>query len=196
MKRGVILTMAGVAITGIAYLVLLSLPVFDSVANDGVSSLLGDRSTLEETIPSGESATFQYAPSTSNVLSDADESFMWGVHISNYEPGDSLSVTTTDPLGNVMAVTSVQEREAFMPHVNGYYDLYYFEVTNTGDRQLVVYMTFLNSDDIEEGVIQDVLYLGIVGMIFIVGLVVIAAGVVITLLDWRSSRVRGYYGEA
>ena len=190
------MTMAGVAITGIAYLVLLSLPVFDSVANDGVSSLLGDRSTLEETIPSGESATFQYAPSTSNVLSDADESFMWGVHISNYEPGDSLSVTTTDPLGNVMAVTSVQEREAFMPHVNGYYDLYYFEVTNTGDRQLVVYMTFLNSDDIEEGVIQDVLYLGIVGMIFIVGLVVIAAGVVITLLDWRSSRVRGYYGEA
>ena len=196
MKRGVILTMAGVAITGIAYLVLLSLPVFDSVANDGVSSLLGDRSTLEETIPSGESATFQYAPSTSNVLSDADESFMWGVHISNYEPGDSLSVTTTDPLGNVMSVTPVQEREAFMPHVNGYYDLYYFEVTNTGDRQLVVYMTFLNSDDIEEGVIQDVLYLGIVGMIFIVGLVVIAAGVVITLLDWRSSRVRGYYGEA
>lgn len=192
-RRGLVVAMVGIVIAAGSYAALVSLPAFDYVALDGVSSLFADNATPEEIVAPGETAEFQYAPPFSGTLSDPEYSFMWGVQIVDYEPGDSLSVLVTDPLGNALSDTPVLDREAFVPYSGEYYDTYRFEVTNTGGRTLSTYMTFLEADDFEGNVMMDVVYLGVVAMVFITGLLVAAAGAILSLVDWRSGRNAARY---
>ena len=193
-RRGPIIGIAGLVIAGSTYLILLSLfPSLDHSPLGGAVPLLSDRATTTETIGPGESATFQYVPSGSRTLSDSVSSFMWGAHIPDYEPGDGASIVMSDSTGNVLDTVRLQGWEVFEPHVAEFLDTYYFEVTNIGDRPFSVFMTFLDSSDLESDSIQKIIHIGLAGVVFLVGVVVIIVGAVVTLVDWKSEKRTASY---
>ena len=194
-KRGPTVGFIGAAITMGAFLAVLSIvPGVGPTVNgelflpnllDGMFNEVSD----EIQIYPGESNTFSYTSSVSEIP------LLWGLQITDYQEGDTFVVTVSNIYGDTFGTFEQSGPVLFDMFVVPNSDTISFQVQNTGDRQINVMMMFVEDPDNSEALsnpnsplMLTLIPLAISGILLIVGVVVIIAGAIITLLDWRKTK--------
>ena len=158
-----------------------------------------DEITPETAISSGGSER------TSYMIDAAGTTLVWAVHIVDYESGDSVRVAAYDMFGNELAAaTQTGEIQFYGSEIEdaGTLDI---EVENTGSEPVVTVLMFSeNPDDSEMFTDPDsplnrvLIPLLAAGVMMLIGLIVVVAGITVFLVDMRrqrsTNRFGGYYG--
>ena len=194
-KRGPIIGFIGVVITMAAFLTILSLvPGVGPTVNgelfipnilEGMFNEVSD----EIQIYPGELNTFNYASSVSEIP------LLWGLQITDYQEGDTFTVSISNIYGDTFGTFEQSGPVLFDMFVVPTSDTISFQVQNTGDRPINVMMMFVEDPDNSEALsdpdsplISTLIPLAISGILLIIGIVVIIAGAIITLVDWRKTK--------
>ena len=200
-RRGPLTGLVGTAITAGSFLALLSVtagldPITINGETPSADGLLGDLfpDVFDGlAIPAGGSAEFAYDPPQ-----DGGTVF-WAVEITDYEEGDSFSVSVSDAFGGWLygprAASDPLLIDAIQPDSPGQL---LFSVHNDGGRPITAVMMF-NDGTEAAGIFGDdgspllaaLVPLAAAGAAMLAGLVVMAAGAVIALFDWRKTRGHG-----
>ncbi len=194
-KRGPIIGLAGVILTIASFLAVLSMiPTFQPSVNgefllpnflDGMFSEVTD----EIQIFPGNSNTFSYSSSISEIP------LLWGVQVTDYQDGDRFTVTVSNIYGDDYGTFRFAGPVLFDMFVAPNTDTINFLVENTGDRPISVLMMFAEDPDNSE-VLSDpnsplmstLIPLAISGIVMIIGIIVIIAGAILTIVDWRKTK--------
>ena len=194
-KRGPIVGFIGVVITMAAFLTILSLvPGVGPTVNgelfipnilEGMFNEVSD----EIQIYPGEINTFSYASSVSEIP------LLWGLQITDYREGDTFTVSVSNIYGDAFGTFEQSGPVLFDMFVVPNSDTISFQVQNTGDRPINVMMMFVEDPDNSEALsdpnsplMSTLIPLAISGILLIVGIIVIIAGAIITLVDWRKTK--------
>ena len=200
-RRGPAIGLAGTAITVGSFLALLSVTAgLDPITVNGemasADGLLGDLFpdiSDEAVVFAGDSAEFSYDPPR-----DGGTVF-WAVEITDYEEGDAFSVTASDALGGQLYGPRWASEplliDTIQPEGPGQL---VFSVSNDGGRPFTAVMMFNDGLDAagvfgKDGspLLAALVPIAAAGIAMLAGLVVMAAGAVITLFDWRKTRGHG-----
>ena len=192
-KRGPIILVAGLAITGITFLALTSLT--SSIATGpGTPSIslmyedIFDQISDEMRIDPGDSIHTSYVTRSSDVI------LLWGVQVMDYQPGDRLSIGISNIFGDDYGTFTQSEFVMFDVVEIGQSDTLDFEIRNLGDRS--VYVTAMFSEDSENSAFSDpdsplttvLLPIAYAGIMLILGMIISVIGVIVTLVDWKNKR--------
>ena len=117
---------------------------------------------------------------------------MWSIHIHDYAPGDALSVVVSDPAGIEHGQFTFAEEMRFGVMRSASAGVLTFEITNTGSEPVEITVMF-SEDPANSAVFADsgstltrtFLSFVAVGVTFLVGLVILMAGLVTFLIDMR-----------
>ena len=194
-KRGPIVGFIGVVITMAAFLTILSLvPGVGPTVNGelfipNILEGMFNEVTNEIQIYPGEINTFSYASSVSEIP------LLWGLQIIDYQEGDTFTVSVSNIYGDTFGTFEQSGPVLFDMFVVPNSDTISFQVQNTGDRPINVMMMFVEDPDNSEALsdpdsplMSTLIPLAISGILLIVGIVVIIAGAIITLVDWRKTK--------
>ncbi len=199
-KRGLIIIGIGVLLASISFGIAFTVfPDSDPTVNSElfVPSLLEgmfDQISDQSVVFPGDSYVFSYSAKNSGVP------LMWGAQIVDFESGDAIQVRVSDIYGDDLGSVQTGEPvifDVFMTENNGSYN---FEITNIGDRSMAVMMMFVedpeNSDilnDPDSPLVSIVVPLAISGIVLLVGVIVIIAGAVLLVMDWKKEKNRPRY---
>lgn len=192
-KRGPIILVAGLAITGITFLALTSL-TSSIVTGPGTPSIslmyedIFDQISDEMRIDPGDSIHTSYVTRSSDVI------LLWGVQVMDYQPGDRLSIGISNIFGDDYGTFTQSEFVMFDVVEIGQSDTLDFEIRNLGDRS--VYVTAMFSEDSENSAFSDpdsplttvLLPIAYAGIMLILGMIISVIGVIVTLVDWKNKR--------
>lgn len=192
-KRGPIILVAGLTLTGVTFMILMS--ITSSIATGpGTPSIplmyedIFDHISDEMRIDPGNSVHTSYVTRSSDVV------LLWGVQVMDYQPGDRLSIEISNIFGDNYGTFTQNEFVMFEVLEIGQSDTLNFEIQNLGDRS--VYVTAMFSEDSKNSAFSDpnsplttvLLPIAYAGIILIVGLIVSVIGMIITLVDWKNKR--------
>jgi len=190
-RRGLYTACAGTVLFGVSLLAANSVAEsnFMGPAGFDVSSIFDgmfDMVTDEITIIPGATERVSFAVESDGVP------VIWAVHMTDYEPGDSLSIAAYGPSGNAYGrSTQIDEVtfEAVEQAREGPVDI---EITNTGPEPVTITVMFSEDPENSEMFMDPdsplnklIFPLVIAGAALIAGLVVVIAGIVIFLMDMR-----------
>ncbi len=190
-KRGLYTACAGTVLFGVALLAANSVAEssFMGPAGFDVPSIFdGMFSTItdEMTIIPGATERVSFAVESDGVP------VIWAVHVTDYEPGDSLSIAAYGPSGETYGRSSQVDEIAFEAVEQASAGPMDVEITNTGPEPVTVTVMFSedpeNSDmfmDPDSPLNKLIFPLVIAGASLIAGLIVMVAGIVIFLVDMR-----------
>ena len=208
-RRGPVVGLAGAAITAGSFLALLSVTAdLDAIAVNGemvsVRGLLDGvftDVTDEVLVFAGDSAEFRHVPYGGGDMggADPDSPLLWAVEIGDYEEGDAFSVSASDGLGaSVYGPRSSRDSVMFDTIAVPDADELVFSVRNDGARPFLVAMMFVDDPgsvdllgDSDSKLLAALVPIAVSGLAMLAGMTVMAAGAVITLVDWRKTRGRG-----
>jgi hypothetical protein len=194
-KRGPIVGLSGVIITMASFLAMLSMvPNTQSTVNgefllsnflDGIFSEVSN----EVQIFPGESNTFSYASSVSEIQ------LLWGLQVTDYQEGDSFTVTASNIYGDDYGTFRLDGPVLFDMFAVSSTDFINFQVQNTGDRPINVVMMFAEDPDNSKvfsnpnsPLMSTLIPLAISGIVMILGIIVIIAGAILTIVDWKKTK--------
>lgn len=205
-RRGPVVGLAGAAITTGSFLALLSVVAgLDEITVNGemlsVRGLLDGAFTDvtdEALVFPGDAAEFRHAQYGA-AAGDPDAPLLWAVEIADYEEGDMFSVSVSDGLGGhvygprpsaePVMVDTIGEPGA---------DTLVFSVRNDGDRPVRAVMMFVDDPsevdifgDPDSPLLASLVPLAVSGLAMIAGMATMAAGAVISLVDWKRARGSG-----
>jgi len=183
-----------------SFLVVLSIvPGSNSINNgemlipdilEGMFSQVSD----ETLIFPGGSNSFSYSSLNSEIP------LLWGVQITDFQPGDEFSVHVSNIYGDDFGTVHQKGPVLFDMLMVPTSDVYNFQVENTGIRQISVLMMFVedpdNSDSItnpNSPLMSTLIPLAISGLMLIVGIIVIIAGTILSLFDWKKTKNESRY---
>ncbi len=192
-RRGPIILAAGLTVIGITLLVLMSI-ASSVMTGPGVQSIslmyedIFDKVSDEIQINPGDSARTSYSMRSSDVI------LLWGIQITDYQPGDRLSIEVSNIFDDDYGTFAQNEFVLFEALEIDQSDTLDFEIQNLGDRSVHVMAMF--SEDPENSAFSDpdsplttVLFpIAYAGIMLILGLIVSVAGVAITLVDWKNNQ--------
>lgn len=207
-RRGPLVGLIGAAITAGSFLALLSVTAdLDGIAvNDEMVSVRGlldgvfTDVTDEVLVFAGDSAEFRHVPHAGGAgAADPDSPLLWAVEIADYEEGDAFSVSVSDGLGaSVYGPRSSRDSVMFDTIAVPDADELVFSVRNDGDRPFLAAMMFVDDPgsvdllgDSDSKLLAALVPIAVSGLAMLAGMTVMAAGAVITLVDWRKTRGRG-----
>ena len=194
-KRGPIVGLAGVIITMASFLAVLSIvPGVGPTVNgefflpnflDGMFTEVSD----EVQIYPGDSNTFSYASTVSEIP------LLWGLQVTDYQEGDNFAVTVSNIYGDNFGTFEQTGPVLFDMFVVPTSDTISFQVQNTGNRPINVLMMFVEDPDNSEALtdpnsplMSTLIPLAISGIVLIIGIIVIIAGAILSLVDWRKTK--------
>lgn len=190
-KRGLYTACAGTVLFGVSLLAANSVAesTFVGPAGFDVPSIfegMFDRITGEMTIIPGATERVSFAVESDGVP------VIWAVHMTDYEPGDSLSIAAYGPSGDTYGRSALVDEIAFEAIEQARAGSVEIEVTNTGSEPVTVTVMFSedpeNSDmfaDPDSPLNKLIFPLVIAGAALIAGLIIMVAGIVIFLVDMR-----------
>lgn len=191
-RRGPIIGFIGAALSMGAFLATLS--SVQTLESDidalSLSNLFDDifSQVHEVELYPGESNVFSYTGSDSEIP------LLWGIQINDYQQGDKLSVTISNIYGDLYTFEQNEPVffDTFMIPDSNSID---FSIQNTGNRPMnVIMMLIENPDDPEKlpdltsPAFSTILSLAISGAVFLIGIIVIIAGAIIGVIDWRKTK--------
>ncbi len=148
----------------------------------------------KETIDPGNTYTFSHTTASSGVP------LMWGLYITNYNSDDTVQVTVSNTFGDKFG--SYQEGDpifikSFMiPKV----DTYNFDVQNKGGQSITVELMYSENPEKSKALTdpnspfyKNIVPLATSGFLLIIGILVIIAGAVFSIMDWKRSKNQSRY---
>lgn len=207
-RRGPVVGLVGAAITAGSFLALLSVTAdLDAITVNGemasVRSLLDGvftDVTDEVLVFAGDTAEFRHVPYGGGIppAGDSDQPLLWAVEIADYEEGDAFTVSASDDLGASTygprySENSVMFDTIAVPDAGELV----FSVRNDGGRPFSAVMMFVDDPssvdilgDPDSKLVAALVPLAASGLAMLAGMTVMAAGAVVTLVDWRKTRGR------
>ena len=194
-KRGPIVGLAGVIITIASFLAVLSMvPGVGPTVNgelflpnllDGIFDHVSD----EVQIYPGDSDTFSYASTVSETP------LLWGLQVTDFQEEDNFVVSVSNIYGDNFGTFEQSGPVLFDMFVVPTTDTISFQVQNTGNRPINVLMMFAEDPDNSEALsdlnsplMSTLIPLAISGIILIIGIIVIIAGAILSLVDWNKTK--------
>jgi predicted PurR-regulated permease PerM len=196
-KRGLIVMMTGVAMIIIAFAIVYS--IIPPTAGMGENFFptpenLFDSVTENQRIEPGTAFTFSHTSGTSQVP------LMWGLHIINYQQDDSVSITISnifgDKFGSFDDGDPIFIKSFMIPKV----DTYNFDVENKGKNPVIAAMMFTENPEKSKALNdpnsifhKSIVPLAIAGLLVIVGIIVLIAGIILGIVDWKKGKNQSRY---
>ena len=199
-KRGPIIGLIGGVLLAISFVVVMSIyPQADPTMQGeffmpDLFEGMFDRVSEEIRIFPGDSSFFSYDTESVNVP------LLWGIQITDYQEGDSFSVSISSLYGETLPDLIQEGPILFDVFQIVQDDQFSFEVTNTGNRPISILMMFSEDPDNSEALTDPnsplmtmVFPLLISGFLLIIGIIVIIIGIIITILDWKKEKKQPSY---
>jgi hypothetical protein len=193
-KRGPIIAIAGavmiVMAASIAYSVLPKMPS-DSQGGDFFPSpeSLFDSVSDKVKIDPGNVYTFSHTTSAAKVP------LMWGVHIVDYNPDDSVAISISNIFGDKFGSFTENDPIFIKSFDVPKADTYSFNVENKGKEPITVVMLFTENPEKSKALtdpnspfVKNILPLAEAGFLLIVGIIVIISGAALSVIDWRKGK--------
>ena len=205
-RRGPVVGLAGAAITAGSFLALLSIMAgLDEITVNG--EMLSVRGLLDGAITDvtdealvfpGDAAEFRHTLYGA-APGGADPPLLWAVEIADYEEGDAFSVSVSDGLGGHVYGPRASAEPVMVDTIRAPgADSLVFSVRNDGDRPVRAVAMFVDDPadvdifaDPDSPLLASLVPLAVSGLAMLAGMATMAAGAVISLVDWRSARRRG-----
>jgi len=181
-KRGPIISSCGLGLLLISFLIAQSTLLETNSAMSGqilvpdVFEGMFEYTTEETQIFAGESNTFSFSTTKEGVP------LLWGLQITNFQDGDSVSIETTNIFGD-----NFGKHEQDEPN-----DIYNFVVRNNAERPLSVIMMFSEDPHNSQAMtnpnspfMKTVIPLAVSGIMVIAGIVSLGIGIIFSLVDWK-----------
>ena len=193
-KRGPIVAIAGavmiVMAASIAYSVLPKMPS-DSPGGDFFPSpeSLFDSVSDKVRIDAGNVYTFSHTANTAQIP------LMWGVHIVDYNPDDSVVISISNIFGDKFGSFTDNDPIFIKSFDVPKADTYSFNIENKGKEPITVVMLFTENPEKSKALtdpnspfIKNILPLAEAGFLLIIGIIVIISGAVLSVIDWRKGK--------
>ena len=153
-----------------------------------------DSVTENQRIESGTAFTFSHATGTSQVP------LMWGLHIMDYQQDDHVSITVSNIFGDKFGSFDEGDPIFIKSFVIPKVDTYSFDVENKGKNPITAAMMFTENpekskalNDPNSPFHKSIVPLAIAGLLVIVGIVVLIAGIILGLVDWKKGKNQSRY---
>jgi len=193
-KRGPIIAIAGAVMIVIAASVAYSvMPKMSSDTQGGdffpsPESLFDNISDKVE-IAAGSTYTFSHTTSTAKVP------LMWGVHIVDYSPDDSVAVSISNIFGDKFGSFTENDPIFIKSFEAPKADSYNFSVENKGKNPITVIMLFTENPEKSKALtdpnspfVKNIVPLAEAGFLLIIGIIVIISGAILSIIDWRKGK--------
>ena len=192
-KRGLIITFVGLILIGISISITMSIVPSNVTGPNDLSMAalfdgMFDEITNEITIVPGELAYVTYDTSTSDVP------LLWGIQITDYVSGDSLSINISNIFGDDYGEFEISEPILFEALEIVESDSLDFEIKNIGSRTVNVVVMFSedpeNSDALsnpDSPVMNMIMPLLISGFLLILGIIITIIGILVILVDLKNN---------
>jgi hypothetical protein len=153
-----------------------------------------DSVTENQRIEPGTAFTFSHAAGTSQVP------LMWGLHIIDYQQDDHVSITISNIFGDKFGSFDEEDpifiKSFLIPKV----DTYSFDVENKGKNPITVAMMFTDNPEKSKALTdpnstfhKSIVPLAIAGLLVIVGIVMLIAGIILSIVDWKKGKNQSRY---
>ncbi len=193
-KRGVIISLAGVAMLVISFSIAIS--ILESSGMAGNEFLLPevlkdafDQVSEKTQISPGETAYFSFDASSDT------KTLLWGFQVVDSQMGADLSISISNIYGDDFGKLQTHQPVFFDTLEITRSDVYNFNVENKGSDTVILVMMFTENPDDSKSVInpssplgKSLLPLAASGTFFIAGIVTTIAGIIITIIDYRKNR--------
>ena len=191
-KRGPIILIAGTVMIILAASIAYSIiPREQGTNGDFFPSpeSLFDNVSDKVTIDAGNVYTFSHTVNTAKVP------LMWGVHIVNYAPDDNVGISISNIFGDKFG-SFVEGDPIFIKSFDvSKADTYNFNVENKGKESITVVMLFTENPEKSKALtdpnspfVKNIIPLAEAGFLLIVGIIVVIAGIVLSVMDWRKGK--------
>lgn len=155
---------------------------------------LFDSVTEKQRIEPATSFTFSHTTGTSQVP------LMWGMHILDYQLDDKVSITISnifgDKFGSFDEGDPIFIKSFTIPKV----DTYSFNVENKGKNPITAVMMFSENpekskalNDPNSTFNKSIVPLAIAGFLFVIGIIVSVAGIILSIVDWKKGKNQSRY---
>lgn len=193
-KRGPIVAIAGavmiVIAASIAYSVMPQMPSNGSGTDFFPSpESLFDNVSDKVTLDAGTVYTFSHTATSAHVP------LMWGVHIMDYNPNDVVAISISNIFGDKFGSFTDNDPVFIKSFDVPKADTYSFNVENTGKEPITVVMLFTENPEKSKALtdpnspfVKNILPLAEAGFLLIIGIIVILAGAVLSVIDWRKGK--------
>ena len=191
-KRGPVILIAGTVMIILAASIAYSIiPREQGTNGDFFPSpeSLFDNVSDKVTIDAGNVYTFSHTVNTAKVP------LMWGVHIVNYAPDDNVAISISNIFGDKFG-SFVEGDPIFIKSFDvSKADTYNFNVENKGKEPITVVMLFTENPEKSKALtdpnspfVKNIIPLAEAGFLLIVGIIVVIAGIVLSVMDWRKGK--------
>ena len=193
-KRGPIVAIVGavmiVMAASIAYSILPKIPS-DSLGGDFFPSpeSLFDSVSDKVRIDAGNVYTFSHTANTAQIP------LMWGVHIVDYNPDDSVAISISNIFGDKFGSFTDNDPIFIKSFDVPKADTYSFNIENKGKEAITVVMLFTENPEKSKALtdpnspfVKNILPLAEAGFLLIIGIIVIISGAALSVIDWRKGK--------
>ncbi|NNM02963.1 MAG: hypothetical protein HKP26_05300 [Nitrosopumilus sp.] len=191
-KRGPIISIIGLG------LIVISLSVASSIVPNNISEInnfsnslfeeMFDEITDEIQIMPGDSTYFSYSTFSSDVP------LLWGIRITDYQPGDKLSIKVSNIFGDDYG-DFIQNDPILFEMLNiAQSDTLNLEIKNIGTRNVNVIAMFSEDPDNFDPLsnsdtsMNTVLILAFSGFLLILGIIISVIGTIVILVDLKNNQ--------
>lgn len=189
-KRGLIVAAGGVVMILASFVVAMDvLERGDLEGNLSLPQLLeGMFDQVSDTVPlyPGQSTTFSF-DATSGT-----EQILWGLQILDYQAGDEVSVTISNIYGDDFGTVDSDQPAVFEALQIQQGDMLNFIVENKGQRPITVVMMFTKNPEQQDRFAspdsplnRTLVPLAAMGFLLLFGIIVIIAGAIIAVYDYK-----------
>ena len=197
-KRGLFIIIAGAVMIIIAmstaYSVFPNMQAGTNGANLFVPENMFDNVTDKVQIAPGSASTFSHSTNVANVP------LMWGAHITDYKPGDSVSITISNIFGDKFGAFTDNDPILVKSFTVPKIDTYNFNVENTGKDSVTIIMMFTENPEKSKALtdpnspfVKNIIPLAMAGLLLIIGIVVMISGGILAVVDWKKSKDQSRY---
>ncbi len=155
---------------------------------------LFDSVTEKQRIEPGTTFTFSHTTQVSQVP------LMWGLHITNYQSDDRVSIVISNIFGEKFGSFNEGDpifiKSFMMPKA----DSYNFNVENHGKNSITVVMMFTENPEKSKALTdpnstfnKSIVPLAIAGVLLILGILVLIAGIILSIVDWKKGKNQSRY---
>ncbi|QLH02525.1 hypothetical protein C5F47_02565 [Nitrosopumilus cobalaminigenes] len=192
-KRGLVITIVGLVFIAVSLTIAVSAVPSNITGPNDLSMVtmfegLFDEITNELQIMPGESAYVTYDTSSFGAP------LLWGIQITNYVSGDTLSINISNIFGDNYGTFVMSEPILFEALELEQSDSLNFEIKNTGSRDVSIVVMFSedpeNSDALsnpDSPVMNMVMPLLISGFLLVLGIIISIIGVIVILVDLKNN---------
>ena len=193
-KRGVIISLAGIAMLIISFSIAISILQSSGMSGDefSLSDVLKDafdQVSDKTQIQPGETSFFSFD------ASEGTKTLLWGLQILDSEIGDGVLISISNIYGDDFGTFTSNQPIFFETLEITKADVYNFNVKNKGTRSVTIVMMFTKNPDDSNLAIdpssplgKSILPLAVSGTFFIVGIITTIAGIIIIIVDYRKNR--------